>query len=60
MIVHEIKFNNKQIFKNKKSPISSLLNTFEKSIKINDFEISNNLIDVSYHTTKFLDKFYRC
>ena len=60
MIVHEIKFNNKQIFKNKKSPISSLLNTFEKSIKINDFEISNNLIDVSYHTTKLLDKFYRC
>tara|TARA_E500000331_G_C17160210_1_gene671370 strand:- start:192 stop:1085 length:894 start_codon:yes stop_codon:yes gene_type:complete len=60
MIFHEINFNNNKIFKNQKTPISSLLNTFEKSIKTNDLEISKKLIDVSCSTTKFLDKYYKC
>ena len=55
MISHEISYNNKILYKNKKTPISSLLKRFENS----NFEISKKLIEVSSKTTEFLEKFYK-
>ncbi len=56
MILHKLSFNNKVIFKNNKSPISSLLMKFENG----NLEVSKKLIDASYKTTVFLEKFYKC
>lgn len=55
MIDHQISFNHEIIFKNNKTPISSLLKKFENY----NFEISRKLINVSYKTTVFLEKFYK-
>ena len=60
MVKHELYFNNKFIFANNITPISSLLNNFEKIIQLNRNEISRELIDISCKTTKFLEKFFRC
>ena len=56
MLSHEISYNNEILHKNKKTPISSLLEKFENS----NFEISKKLIEVSSKTTEFLEKFYKC
>ena len=56
MLSHEISYNDKILYKNKKSPISSLLEKFENS----NFEVSKKLIEVSSKTTEFLEKFYKC
>ena len=56
MLSHEISYNNEILHKNKKTPISSLLEKFESS----NFEISKKLIEVSSKTTEFLEKFYKC
>ena len=56
MVDHQIYSNNKIIFKNNETPLSSLLKKFENS----NHEISEKLINVSYKTTNFLEKFYKC
>ena len=56
MVDHQIYANNKIIFKNNETPLSSLLKKFENS----NHEISEKLINVSYKTTNFLEKFYKC
>ena len=56
MVNHQIYSNNKIIFKNNETPLSSLLKKFENG----NYEISKKLINVSYKTTNFLEKFYKC
>ena len=56
MVDHQIYSNNKIIFKNNETPLYSLLKRFENS----NHEISKKLINVSYETTNFLEKFYKC
>lgn len=56
MVDHQIYSNNEIIFKNNETPLSSLLNKFENG----NLEISKKLIDASYKTTNFLEKFYKC
>ncbi len=60
MILHKLYLNNKIIFKSKITPISSLLNNFEYALKNKEYLTSSKLIDASYKTTKFLEKFYKC
>ena len=60
MIKHKLYFNNKLIFANKITPVSSLLNNFEKIIQLNKNEVSRKLINISCRTTKFLEKFFKC
>ena len=60
MVKHKLYFNNKFIFANNITPVSSLLNNFEKIIQLNRNELSRELIDISCKTTKFLEKFFRC
>ena len=60
MVKHKLYFNNKFIFENNITPVSSLLNNFEKIIQSNRNELSRELIDISCKTTKFLEKFFRC
>ena len=56
MVDHQIYANNKIIFKNNETPLSSLLKKFENGNR----EISKKLISASYKTTDFLEKFYKC
>ena len=56
MVDHQIYSNNKIIFKNNETPLSSLLKKFENGNR----EISKKLISASYKTTDFLEKFYKC
>ena len=56
MVDHQIYANNKIIFKNNETPLSSLLKKFENGNR----EISKKLISASYKTTNFLEKFYKC
>ncbi len=60
MILHKLYFNKKIIFKNKITPISSLLNNFEYELRNKEYLTSSKLIEASYKTTKFLEKFYKC
>jgi len=60
MVVHKLYFNNEIIFESMKTPITSLLNNFEKAIRLRKFDTSERLIDASLNTTKFLEKFYKC
>ena len=60
MILHKLYFNKKIIFKNKITPISSLLNNFEYALRNKEYLTSSKLIEASYKTTKFLEKFYKC
>ncbi len=60
MVVHKLYFNNEIIFESMKTPITSLLNCFEKSIRLKKYDTSMRLIDASLNTTKFLEKFYKC
>lgn len=60
LILHKIFFNKLNIFSNYETPIFSLLNNFNKSIKKNDFQTSRKIINASSKTEKFLDKFYKC
>ena len=60
MVVHKLYFNNEIIFESMKTPITSLLNNFEKAIRLKKFDTSERLIDASLNTTKFLEKFYKC
>ncbi len=60
MVSHELYYNKKIIFKNSKSPITSLLNTFKKEMQIDKKTTSRKLIDASCKTTEFLENFYRC
>ena len=60
MIKHKLYFDNKLIFANKITPVSSLLNNFEKIIQLNKNEVSRELINISCMTTKFLEKFFKC
>ena len=55
MVDHQIYSNNKIIFKNNETPLSSLLKKFENS----NHEISEKL-SASFKTTNFLEKFYKC
>ena len=56
MVDHQIYSNNKIIFKNNETPLSSLLKKFENG----NLEISKKLINASYKTTNILEKFYKC
>ena len=56
MVDHQIYANNKIIFKNNETPLSSLLKKFENGNR----DISKKLISASYKTTDFLEKFYKC
>ena len=58
MIEHKLYFNNKNIHKNKISPINSILNNFYLDIKNQDNNLSKNLIDTSCIVTEILEKFY--
>ena len=60
MILHKLYLNKKIIFKNKITPISSLLNNFEYALRNKEYSTSSKLIEASYKTTKFLEKFYKC
>ena len=60
MIIHKLYFNNEIIFESMKTPITLLLDRFEKAIRFKKYETSNRLIDASLNTTKFLEKFYKC
>ena len=60
MVIHKLYFNNEIIFESIKTPITSLLNNFEKAIRLRKFDTSERLIDASLNTTKFLEKFYKC
>tara|TARA_Y100001970_G_C14175005_1_gene826447 strand:- start:621 stop:1514 length:894 start_codon:yes stop_codon:yes gene_type:complete len=60
MIAHKLYFNNKIIFENMKTPITSLLDNFEIAIRLRKYDTSKRLIDASLNTTKFLEKFYKC
>ena len=60
MVSHELYYNKKIIFKNSKSPITSLLNAFKKEMQIDKKTTSRKLIDASCKTTEFLENFYRC
>ena len=57
---HELFNNNKLIFKNKLTPISSLLNDFYYSIKNHDHNLSKNLLKGSCQATRVLEEFYKC
>ena len=59
-VSHEVFINKKLIFKSKITPLSSLFKTFYKAIKSNNYLYSEDLIDTSIKTTKFLEKFYKC
>ena len=60
MVVHKLYFNNEIIFESMKTPITSLLNSFERAIRLRKYDTSQRLIDASLSTTKFLEKFYKC
>ncbi len=60
LISHELYYNKTKIFKNSKTPIVSLLNTFKNEMEIHKKIVSLKLINASYKTTKFLENFYKC
>ena len=60
MIIHKLYFNNEIIFENIKTPITSLLDSFEIAVRLGKYDTSKRLIDASLNTTKFLEKFYKC
>ncbi len=57
---HRLYIGKKLICQNTKTPINSLLNTFQNEIRFKNYELSNKLIDVSCKTVKLLEKFYKC
>lgn len=60
LINHELFKNNKLIFRNKFTPIRSLLDDFYSSIINHDHNLSKNLLKGSCQTIKVLEKFYKC
>lgn len=60
LINHELLKNNKLIFKNKFTPISSLLDNFYSSIIDRNHTLSKNLLKGSCQTIKVLEEFYKC
>lgn len=60
MVLHKIKTNTNIIHKRSDTPISILLNSFERSISLDKHEESRILIDASCKTIDFLEKFYKC
>ena len=57
---HEIYLNNKLLFKNKKTPLESLLSKFNSIINQNDKNTCVKLIDISCKTIEILEKFNKC
>ena len=60
MILHRINHNKVNIFSNEETPVSSLLNNFLFHMNKKDNTISQELINASCKTIKFLEKFYKC
>ncbi len=60
MINHKISLNNNIVFESNTKPLQLLLNTFNKTIKEKNTDLSNNLINISCKTTKILESFYNC
>lgn len=60
MVSHKIYLNDKIVFKNRTSPIQSLLERFHNAIQEDNIDLSQNLINISCKTTKILDNFYNC
>ena len=60
MVAHKIKTNTNIIHKSSETPISILLNSFERDIRLDKHEESRILIDASFKTINFLEKFYKC
>ena len=59
MITHKLYLKNNLKFQNKNTPICSLLNCFEKDIKLRNYNNSLKLIKASVKTIRFLEQFYR-
>ena len=59
-INHEVFINKNLIFKSETTPLNSLFNIFYSSIKSNDFLFTEELLDTSCKTVRFLEKFYKC
>ncbi len=55
----ELFFKNKVVFRNNQTPVKSLLDKFYESIKNNDIELSQQLLDTTCKTTKILELFYK-
>ena len=60
MVKHKIITNTNVRFKSKETPIAYLLNRFERGISQNNNQETNELINASYKTINFLEKFYKC
>ena len=59
-INHKVYINNNLIFRSETTPLNSLFNIFYSSIRNNDFLFSEDLINTSCKTIRFLEKFYKC
>lgn len=60
MVKHKIITNTNVRFKSNETPIAYLLNRFERGISQNNNQETNELINASYKTINFLEKFYKC
>ncbi len=59
MILHKLFFNKKLKFENNLTPITSLLNSFEKNLQMGKLEESRRLLNASCKTINFIENFYK-